>query len=122
MENSHCAMSNVNALYSVFRSELFLTNRKESIQSSIINGGPSEQAGIVIQLPSHDSDVSNLSDSKDDNNRGRKRHRDDGDANSSDEDDEDNYQTIAGDHWKKEDFIPTDNPSEKIWKHLLRRV
>jgi hypothetical protein len=80
-----------------------------------------EQAGIVILLPSHDSDVSDLSDSKDDNNRGRKRCRDDGNANSSDEDEEGNNQ-IAGDHWKKQDFIPTENPSENFWKHLLRCV
>jgi Ca2+-binding RTX toxin-like protein len=74
--------------------------------------GPSEQAGVVIGLPSHDSDVSDLSNSKDNNNRGRKRSRDDGkDANSSDEDEEGNNQ-IAGDHWKKQDFIPTENPSE----------
>jgi hypothetical protein len=111
MENSHCAMSYVKALYSVNQSKLFWTNRKESLQISIINGGPSEQAGVVICLPSHDSNVSDLSDSEDDNNRGRKRRRDDGNANSSDEDEEGNNQ-IAGDHWKKQDFIPTDNPSE----------
>jgi DNA polymerase III alpha subunit (gram-positive type) len=51
MENSHRAMSDVKALYSVFRSELFWTNRKESLQISIINGGASEQAGVVICLP-----------------------------------------------------------------------
>ena len=116
MENSHRAMSDVKALYSVFRSELFWTNRKESLQISIINGGPSEQAGVVIWLPSHDSDVSDSSDSEDDDNRGRKRRRDDGDANSSDEDEEGNNQIAVpdGDHWKKQDFIPTDNPSEKF--------
>jgi DNA polymerase III epsilon subunit-like protein len=113
MENSHCAMSNVKALYSVFRSELFWTNRKESLQISIINGGPSEQAGVVIWLPSLDSNVSDSSDSKDNDNRGRKCCRDDGDANSSDEDEEGNNQ-IAGDHWKKQDFIPTENPSKNI--------
>jgi inhibitor of KinA sporulation pathway (predicted exonuclease) len=119
MENSHRAMSDAKALYSVFRSELFWTNRKESLQISIINGGPSEQAGVVICL--HDSNVSDSSDSKDMDNRGRKRCWDDGNANSSDEDEEGNN-PIAGDHWKKQDFIPTNNPSEIFLKHLLCRV
>ena len=114
METSHRAMSDVNALYSVFRSELFWTNRKESLQISILDGGPSDQAGVVIWLPSHDSDVSDSSDSEDDDNRGRKRRRDDGDANSSDEDDEEGNNQVAGDHWKKQDFIPTENPSQKV--------
>jgi hypothetical protein len=113
MENSHCAMSDVKALYSVFRSELFWTNRKESLQISIINIGPFDQAGVVISLPSHDSDVSDLSDSEYDNNRGKMRRRDDGDPISSDEDEDGNNQ-IAGDHWKKQDYIETENPEEKF--------
>jgi hypothetical protein len=86
---------------------------EESLQISIINGGPSDQAGVVILLPSHDSDVSDLLDSKDDDNRGKKRRRDDGNSNSSDEDEDGNNQ-IAVDHWKKQDYIPTENPEEKF--------
>jgi hypothetical protein len=109
MENSHRAMSDVNALYSIFRSELFWNNRKESLQTSIVDGGP----GLIL-LPNHDSDVSDSSDSEDGDNGTRKRHRDEDDTNISDNEDESNEQAPAGDYWRKIDFVPLENPAEKF--------
>jgi DNA polymerase III epsilon subunit-like protein len=115
MENSHRAMSDVNALYSIFRSELFWNNRKESLQTSIVDGGSIVDRGPgLIWLPNHDSDVSDSSDSEDGDNGTRKQHRDEDDTNISEDEDESNEQAPAGDYWRKIDFVPLENPAEKF--------
>ena len=50
METCHRAMSDVKALYAIFRNDLFWSSRMESLQASIVNGAPSTHEGVVIAL------------------------------------------------------------------------
>jgi DNA polymerase III epsilon subunit-like protein len=102
MENSHRAMSDVKALYTIFRNDLFWGSRKGSVQSSIVDGAPSTCVGVMIPLPTHDSDASDSGSEGDDND-------DDGGTTDDDDDEE-----IVGDHWRTADFTPREVPMQKF--------
>jgi len=58
------------------------------VQSSIVDGAPSTCVGVMIPLPTHDSDASDSGSEGDDND-------DDGGTTDDDDDEE-----IVGDHWR----------------------
>ncbi|KAG7340621.1 transposase IS4 [Nitzschia inconspicua] len=105
MENSHRAMGDVKALYTVFRSAQFWGRRTESLKAF-----PPIQA-VVISTES-DSDES---DSDADSVEGGERVLEEQDIDESDPKNED-VDEILGDYWQEGEFIPSEVPEEMFQK------
>ncbi|KAG7354197.1 PolC-type DNA polymerase III [Nitzschia inconspicua] len=109
MENSHRAMGDVKALYTVFRSPQFWDRRIESL-----NAFPPIPAVDV----STESD-SDESDSDTDSVEGRERVLVEQDIDESDPKNED-VDEVLGDYWQDGEFIPSEVPEEMFQKFTER--
>ncbi|KAG7353811.1 hypothetical protein IV203_003166 [Nitzschia inconspicua] len=109
MKNSHRAMGDVKALYTVFRSPQFWDRRIESL-----NAFPPIPAVDV----STESD-SDESDSDTDSVEGRERVLVEQDIDESDPKNED-VDEVLGDYWQDGEFIPSEVPEEMFQKFTER--
>ena len=106
MENSHRALGDVRALYSVFRHELFWGGRKGVLKQALADGT------VLVALPAQDSDDSGSDTDGDSVNAHEDRAMVEQNEDEAIQEGSEWPEAPSGDYWEEGDLVPTEIPME----------